>query len=460
MATRAARLATSSALSIGTGQLDQRDLDEHPRIGGVAQLDQRVAEALDGGDERRGTETLGLLGEGVDGGAGQLHEVGSHQAQEAVAQVLDELLGDRARVVTGVDEAGHRRQGMPGVAVDEGVDELVEAQLLAHRPAGVGDQLERRQRVAGRPGTLGDGGGEGVGGHVEAGVVGDPADVLGEHVGRQQVEAQVLRAAADGVGHLLRVGGGEDEDDVARRLLERLQQRGLGRLGQHVHLVEDVHLVPPRRAEVGLLDEVAHRLDAVVARRVELVDVVADAALDVAARVALAARLAVDGALAVEHLGEDPRRRRLARAPRAGEEVGLALAAAGDGVAQGAHDVILPLDLGEPPGAVAAVERRGGHARRAYVLAVTMAWAPAPRRRMAVAMTVRVTTLVASVAPDASRNPWSPGCRAPRRTCRRRRRGGRAGAARRRRRRRAPTTPSSSRARPRIPRSRRSRRRS
>ena len=52
----------------------------------------------------------GLGGEGVGGVGGQLHEVGRHQAEEAVAQVLDEPLGDRARVVTDVDEAGHRRQ--------------------------------------------------------------------------------------------------------------------------------------------------------------------------------------------------------------------------------------------------------------------------------------------------------------------------------------------------------------
>ena len=64
---------------------------------------------------------------------------------------------------------------------------------------------------------------------VDAGVGGQPADVLLEHVHRQQVELQVLRAAADRVADLLRIGGGEHEHDVRRRLLERLQQRRLGR---------------------------------------------------------------------------------------------------------------------------------------------------------------------------------------------------------------------------------------
>ena len=46
-----------------------------------------------------------------------------------------------------------------------------------------------------------------------------------EHVHRQQVELQVLGAAADGVADLLRIGGGEHEHDVRRWLLQRLQQR-------------------------------------------------------------------------------------------------------------------------------------------------------------------------------------------------------------------------------------------
>ena len=101
------------------------------------------------------------------------------------------------------------------------------------------------------------------------------------------------------------------------RFFERLQQGRLGGPGQHVDLVEDVHLVAARRAEHRLLDELAHGVDTVVRGGVQLVDVVARAGLDGEARVALAARLAVDRALAVQHLGEDAGGRRLARCPAA-----------------------------------------------------------------------------------------------------------------------------------------------
>ena len=43
-------------------------------------------------------------------------------------------------------------------------------------------------------------------------------------------------------GDALRVGGGEDEHDVGRRLLERLEERVEGRAREHVHLVDDVDL--------------------------------------------------------------------------------------------------------------------------------------------------------------------------------------------------------------------------
>ena len=82
-------------------------------------------------------------------------------------------------------------------------------------------------------------------GDVEAGVLDHPPDVGLELVHRQEVELQVLRARADGLAHLLRIGGGEHEHHVRRRLLQRLQQGRFRRLRQHVHLVEDVHLVPP-----------------------------------------------------------------------------------------------------------------------------------------------------------------------------------------------------------------------
>ena len=185
----------------------------------------------------------------------------------------------------------------------------------------------------------------------------------------------MLGPAADRRGHLLRVGGGEDEDDVARGLLERLQQ-GVRRRGrEHVHLVDDVDLPAPRGAQAGVRHQIAHGVDAVVRGRVELVHVERAPLGDLDARGADAAWLTVDGRLAIERLGQDPRRRRLAGPPGSAEEIGMRHPVVSHGAAQRPHHVVLTPDLVESPGPEAAVEGDEGgvgHDRRAYPRALTV----------------------------------------------------------------------------------------
>ena len=179
----------------------------------------------------------------------------------------------------------------------------------------------------------------------------------------------MLRPATDRRWHLLRVGGGEDEDDVARWLLERLQQR-VGRRGrEHVDLVDDVDLPAPRGAQAGVGDEVPHGVDAVVGGCIELVHIERAPLGDLDARGADTARFAVDRLLAVERLGQDAGGRRLAGAAGPAEEVGVRHPFVADGAPQRPHDVVLTPDLVESPGPESAVERDEGgvgHAGRAY----------------------------------------------------------------------------------------------
>ena len=195
---------------------------------------------------RAGAQARGLLGH--DGGLliGQRHQLGRHQRQEAVAQVPHDVLGEArgiAALLHGERDGGERTTR---IELDQRLDELVvldDVEVVAARRR---RQLERAEGVAGRPATLFERAEDGRLADLQAGVGGHPADVRLELVHRQQVEPQVLGAAADGVADLLRIGGGQHEHHVRRRLLERLQQGGLGLLRQHVHLVEDVHLVPAR----------------------------------------------------------------------------------------------------------------------------------------------------------------------------------------------------------------------
>ena len=180
----------------------------------MAHLGQSGAEHLDATHEAGSTDPPGLVGEPVELMRRQLHELGRHQRQETVAEVADQLLRERARLRSEGDRVGDHGQGAACVAVDHGLDELVEWEVGDAVVSGARHEFERGQRVAGRPATASEHLVDRRVADLEAGIGGNPANVFGERVGREQVELEVLGAADDRGRHLLRVGGGQDEHDV------------------------------------------------------------------------------------------------------------------------------------------------------------------------------------------------------------------------------------------------------
>ena len=55
-------------------------------------------------------------------------------------------------------------------------------------------------------------------------VLRDVLQVIGDRLQRRAAEVEALAATDDRGGHLVRLGGREDEPDAGRRLLEDLQQ--------------------------------------------------------------------------------------------------------------------------------------------------------------------------------------------------------------------------------------------
>ncbi len=64
-----------------------------------------------------------------------------------------------------------------------------------------------------------------------------------QFVGGDAPEIEALAARQDGDRHLADLGRREDELHMLRRLLQGLQQAVEGRLGEHVHFVDDIDLV-------------------------------------------------------------------------------------------------------------------------------------------------------------------------------------------------------------------------
>ena len=154
---------------------------------------------------------------------------------------------------------------------------------------------------------------------------------------------------------LVRLGGGEDEDDVGRRLLERLEQGVEGLGGEHVDLVDDVDLEaalrPARSATFSRRSRMSSmpRLEAasISITSSELPSAMATQLAAGAAGRGVGRDRAAGRADAVERLGQDAGGGGLAGAARAGEEVGVGDAVGLDGVAQRAGDVLLPDDVVE-----------------------------------------------------------------------------------------------------------------
>ena len=282
----------------------------------------------------------------------------------------ERLVGHVAQVLSVLDEAVDDLEGAPCVADGHAVRQL-DLHLAAWSPQqrldrGIVDLLsaeyprliQQRQRVAGGSlGVSGDRVGRGVIQRHSLGR-GDLLEQLREPLHRVPTEIEALAAADDRRRHLVRLGGGEDEADAGRRLLEDLQERVERLTGQALGLVDDVDLLSALHRRGGrLLAELACILHTAVRRRVDLHHVEVCAVTDGHALIATAARLRGRPGRAVDHLGQDPSGRGLAGSAGATEQEGVVETAVADGAGERTHDVILAEDLGRSLRPIPPVER-------------------------------------------------------------------------------------------------------
>ena len=237
---------------------------------------------------------------------------------------------------------GQQRQQLRGQVFIDRAEHFLHGSLL-HLPRAQRDGLvEQRQTVA----------------HAAAGGLADQlkapfliGDVFGlQHIGQMSghgsgadvAQAELHATRQHGDRHLLRVGGGQHEDDVGRRLFQRLQHGVEGVGGEHVDLVDDEDLVAAHRGQVGgVLQHHRHFLDLAVGGRVHL-QIVGEAPLVHApAGRAFAAGMGTHALFAVQGLGQDAGDGGLAHAPGTGEQVGVVKPLVVECVAQRAHDRVL-----------------------------------------------------------------------------------------------------------------------
>ena len=286
-------------------------------------------------------------------------------------EVLEQVGARAGQILTLLSELLDEDERTGGVPIDDRVADP-EERVLLDRPEQLEHRLDvdlvpcrRRELVESRDGVA-ERAARAARDQRERGVrrfdllrVADAPEHLHELGQPRPREHERLAARAHRLQHLREVGRTEDEHEMRRRLLDQLQERVPGGVGELVRLVEDVDLVAPLgRLQDHALADLADVVDPPLRRRIHLDHVERRAVRDRDARVADPVRFRRRTLHAVERLGEDARHRGLAGAARAGEEVGLAQLPELDRVAQRAHDRLLADDVVEVLRAVLPVERR------------------------------------------------------------------------------------------------------
>ena len=171
----------------------------------------------------------------------------------------------------------------------------------------------------------------------------NPPQLPGDFARRQLLQVELQATRQHRHRHLLRIGGRQDEQDVRRRLFQRLQHGVEGVIGELVDFVDHVDLVAARRRRVGrAFQQVHHLVHAAIRRRVHFDVIHVAAGIDFRARAAFAAGCGGDARFAVQGLGQNARDGGLADAARAGEQVGVVQPTAGQRVSQRLDHVFLP----------------------------------------------------------------------------------------------------------------------
>ena len=175
---------------------------------------------------------------------------------------------------------------------------------------------------------------------------GDELEMLRNQVRGDAVQVEALAAAQDCRQNFLRLGRGENEFHVRRRLFQRLEQcveRG-GR--KHVHFVDQIDFVATFcRGVANVIAQLAHVLNAVVAGSVDLDHVEAVAGGDLAAVIAHAAGRDGGAVHAIERLCQNACGRGFANATRADKKVGVGEPVLLDRILERAGDVRLTDDV-------------------------------------------------------------------------------------------------------------------
>ena len=123
---------------------------------------------------------------------------------------------------------------------------------------------------------------------------GDIGQVFHHVSNADAIEIINLTAGKDGREHLMLLRRGQDEERMMGRLLQCLQESIESRCRQHVHLINDEYLVlADGRRDAYLIDQRTNIIHRVVARRIQLMDIIRALLVEGTARLAFVTSLPI-----------------------------------------------------------------------------------------------------------------------------------------------------------------------
>ena len=295
---------------------------------------------------------------------GVLHGFDQHQAPEIVRHLFAQavhVLGLPVEPVNGFQSVGrillHNVLGQGGEIIPGGHAGGLVDHLQSHVPVPAQALVQQGQGVP--QSAVGDPGDEQGGVLVQLGFLlgGHVLQPLGDVLRGDPPKVEPLAPGQNGGQQLVDFRGGQDEYHMGRRFFQSLQQSVEGGNGEHVHLVDDVHpVLGGGGGEVGLLNQGADAVHAVVAGGVDLHHIQNGALFQSPADFAFPAGVPVLGVEAVHRPGQDFGAGGLACAPGPGEQVSVGNAAPHQLVFQGDGDLGLAYHVREELGPVFSVE--------------------------------------------------------------------------------------------------------
>ncbi len=212
-----------AVIDLWVSKTDESDLESRTGVQSVVHIDYRLADHFERTYTPCRTETAAVTFAGGHSRPGGPVQIGGHGGEKDLSQPVDELRGQPSRVEPRDHRLLNGAKCQMSISFRNRSYEVTDKTPVILDESRCDDEIESRKSVPRRSVRAAHRGLDTLRRELQAGVLRNFAEKLHERGRLEEVELEVLSAAADSRQHLLRVCRGQHEHDVRGWLLESLQ---------------------------------------------------------------------------------------------------------------------------------------------------------------------------------------------------------------------------------------------